>query len=646
MFDLFRSREKAMKYLLTAVLSIVALSMVITLVPGITNTPMADNDPNLARVCDANVTQGDIRTQVENFTRGGQLPPSMVASYLPIMIDTTIEQLGLSCVAAEKGLDISDQDLANEIRNSFSQLVNAKGEFDRKSYEMSLSRMGYTPAMFEERMKQQILLKRMEDMSTEGLFVPDADVQREYERRNVKIKLEYATVTPASMAGSIHPTDEEAAAYFKGSANSYKIPAKRQYTVVYADQEKIGSTMTVGDDRLRTEYNRQLDRFRIPERAKVRHILILTQGLDDAGKKGALAKAQGIQKRAKGGEDFAKLAAEFSEDPGSKNNGGLYDFTPRNGTWVKPFEDAAFTQPIGQVGDVVTTDFGYHVMLVVARDAARVKPFEEVKGSIATEVQASAVQEAMQKAIDSARAEVIKTPNQLEQIAEKYHLYIIHSGGKLAANQGMPVLGQAGELTTAIFGAKLNEFTNVTKPQAGKLAFGRVDAIEDSRQATFEEVQGSVLKALTSMKSEQAAQAKVKEAASKLTAGEDFKSVAKFLGTEAKTSAEFGRDGAIEGVGDANAFAELFSKPVGSVVGPVNMMGQYVVAKSVDKVEPSPEQFKTMRAGIVEGLKKKMATERYMLFKDSVTQYLLAKGKIKRNQKAIESLIQAYMRRS
>lgn len=646
MFDLFRSREKAMKYLLTAVLSVVALSMVITLVPGITNPTNIDaNDQSLAHVCNAQVTQGDIRTQVDNLTRGQKLPPQMVSSYLPIIIDTTIENLGLSCVALEKGLDVSDQDLADEIRNAMPNLMNAKGEFDKRSYEMGVQRMGYTVPMFEERMKQQILLKRMQDLSTEGVIVPPAEVQKEYERRNIKIKIQYATMTSASLAGTIHPSDDELQAYFKTSpGNKYTRPAKREYTVVYADQDKIGSTLTIADDKLRAEYNRQIDRYRLPERSKVRHILILTQGLNDADKKKALDKIQGLQKRAKGGEDFGKLAKEFSEDPGSKDKGGVYDFTPHNGTWVKPFEDAAFNQPVGEVGPVVTTEFGYHVIEVMAREQARVKPFEEVKGVLANEVQSAQVQDAMQKAVDSARAEMIKNPSQIEQIAEKYHLDVVKTGGKLQANQPMPVLGMATELINAAFAVKLNEFTTVTKPQAGKLAFAKVDAIEDSRPATFDEVRPQVVAALTNMKAEQAAQAKVKEASAKLSAGEDFKSVAKFLGTDAKTSAELGRDSAIEGVGDANAVADLFTKPVGSVVGPISVMGQFLVAKSIDRVEPSADQFATMRPAIVEAMKKKMANERYMLFKDSVMQHLLAKGKIKRNQKAIEALITAYLR--
>ena len=646
MFDLFRSREKAMKYLLTAVLSIVAISMVITLVPGITNSnSFNDNDQNLAHVCNASVTQGDIRTQVNDITRGGKLPPQMVSSYLPIIIDGQIENLGLSCVAQEEGLDVSDQDLSDEIRNAMPNLMSPKGEFDKRSYEAGVQRMGYTVPMFEERMKQQILLKRMQDLAVEGIVVAPGDVQREYERRNVKIKLEYATVTAVSLAGSIHPTEDELQAFFKTAPNKYMVPAKREYTVVYADQEKIGSTLTLDDAKLRAEYNRQLDRFRLPERAKVRHILIMSQGLADAQKKTMLEKAQGLLKRVKAGEDFGKLAKEFSEDPGSKDKGGEYDFTPR-GAWVKPFEEAAFNMNIGQISDIVTTDYGYHIIQVLAREPARVKPYDDVKGSLANEVQSVQVQEAMQKSIDSARVEALKNPSQLEQIVEKYHLDIVKSGGKLQANQPMPVLGMASELINAIFAVKLNEFTTVTKPQAGKLAFARVDAIEDTRTAQFEDVRGRVTAAFTTMKSEEIAQAKVKEAAAKLSAGEDFKSVAKFLGTEAKTSTEIGRDGAIEGVGDANSFAELFSKPVGAVVGPVSMMGQFVVAKSIEKKEPPADQLATMRPAIVESLKKKMANERYMLFKDSIMQHLLKEGKVKRNQKAIDALVQSYLRNS
>ena len=98
-------------------------------------------------------------------------------------------------------MDISDQDLADLIRNSIPGLVNAQGEFDKQAYEARLQQVGMTVPIYEERMKQQLLLKRMTDLATEGIFLcAPAEVQKEYERRNVKIKIEYATVTAASLA--------------------------------------------------------------------------------------------------------------------------------------------------------------------------------------------------------------------------------------------------------------------------------------------------------------------------------------------------------------------------------------------------------------------------------------------------------------
>jgi parvulin-like peptidyl-prolyl isomerase len=88
----------------------------------------------------------------------------------------------------------------------------------------------------------------------------------------------------------------------------------------------------------------------------------------------------GILERAKAGEDFAELAKEYSEDPGSKQNGGLYQDFAR-GVMVKPFEEAAFGVPIGEVSDIVETQFGFHILKIEGRKKED-KPFEEVKDQL------------------------------------------------------------------------------------------------------------------------------------------------------------------------------------------------------------------------------------------------------------------------
>ncbi|HSQ79439.1 MAG TPA: peptidylprolyl isomerase [Candidatus Bathyarchaeia archaeon] len=143
--------------------------------------------------------------------------------------------------------------------------------------------------------------------------------------------------------------------------------------------------------------------------ASVRHILILTQGKTDAEKAAAKAKIEGILAEAKAGADFAELAKKYSEDPGSKDNGGLYENFSR-GQMVKPFEDAAFTVPVGQLSGVVETSFGYHIIKVIDRKK-ETRPFEAVKAELEARLkqtqQGKVVQDYIQGLKDKAKIKVI-----------------------------------------------------------------------------------------------------------------------------------------------------------------------------------------------------------------------------------------------
>jgi parvulin-like peptidyl-prolyl isomerase len=145
-------------------------------------------------------------------------------------------------------------------------------------------------------------------------------------------------------------------------------------------QEVLSAKAAISEDDLRRAYEAE-------KTASVRHILLLTQGKPDAEKPEIRKKLEGILARARAGEDFAGLAKEFSEDPGSKDNGGLYEDKGR-GTWVKPFEDAAFSVPIGQISDIVETTYGYHVIKVENRKK-ETATFEEVKAQLEAQLRDS-----------------------------------------------------------------------------------------------------------------------------------------------------------------------------------------------------------------------------------------------------------------
>jgi len=134
--------------------------------------------------------------------------------------------------------------------------------------------------------------------------------------------------------------------------------------------KKLDSMTQVTEDKIQQAYNKD-------KTASVRHILLLTQGKSDTEKLEAHKKMEELLARARNGEDFAAMAKEYSEDPGSKENGGLYEDFER-GSMVKPFEDAAFSVPVGEISDIVETSYGYHILLIVDRKR-ETRPLDEVR---------------------------------------------------------------------------------------------------------------------------------------------------------------------------------------------------------------------------------------------------------------------------
>lgn len=143
-------------------------------------------------------------------------------------------------------------------------------------------------------------------------------------------------------------------------------------------EDTLANAVKVTEEDIQKLYNED-------KTASVRHILLLTQGLSDSAKKAVRVKAEDLLKRAKAGENFESLTKEYSEDPGSKDNGGLYEDV-EHGQMVKPFEDACFSVPVGQTSDIVETNFGYHIIKVIERKK-ETQPLDKVRSRLESTVQ-------------------------------------------------------------------------------------------------------------------------------------------------------------------------------------------------------------------------------------------------------------------
>lgn len=639
MFDLFRSRDKAMKYLLSGVLGLVALSMVITLIPGYGSAPKAQ-DTVVAEVGKEPIYAREVQVQLRGMIKNRNLPPEMIDLYVPQLVDQMISERALAYQAKKMGFEVTESEQANAIRSILAQLF-PNGTFDRAVYERFLSDQGYTIAQFEENIRKNLLLLKLRNIALEGVVVTPEEVAAEYHRRNDKVAVDYVAIDSSKYKSQVSVTPQEEMDYFNLHRPNFTTNEKRSMELLIADEAKIGSAINVSDNDLRKAYQANLDHYRTPERVKVRHILIKTTDKPKEEVPKLEAKANDLLKQLKGGADFAELAKKNSEDPGSGQKGGDLGWVTR-GQMVKNFEDATFSTPVKQLSGVVKTEYGFHILEVLDKEQARVKPFEEVKNDIASEMKRQTVFDRMQAVIEQARAQLTKDPKSAQQIANSLNLIYVKAD-KIEPNQSVPEVGTNQELQGAIATLRPTEVTPVVQLSPSRLGIAEVTDVEPVRPAEFKEVESKVKEQLQAQKANQLAQEKIMQASSKFNApGADFKQVAKELGLEIKTTAPFNSDGAAEGIGPASTVAEAFRKPVGAAFGPVNASDKLFFCRVASKESAADAGLAAARSDILLTLKRKKASDRKELFEDGILEQLVKDGVVKKYPDAIKRLEASY----
>jgi peptidyl-prolyl cis-trans isomerase C len=149
---------------------------------------------------------------------------------------------------------------------------------------------------------------------------------------------------------------------------------------------EVHSQITISEDEMKRFYLDNIQAFQQPEMVRASHILVATRDMkenrpfNEPEKRAALIKAEALLKRARAGEDFAQLVTNFSEDPGSKQHGGIYAFA--RGQMALEFETAAFALQPGQISDVIETGYGYHIIKLLDRRPVRTIPYETAQDRV------------------------------------------------------------------------------------------------------------------------------------------------------------------------------------------------------------------------------------------------------------------------
>jgi peptidyl-prolyl cis-trans isomerase D len=636
MFDLFRSRAKAVRIMLGAMLAIVAVSMLLYLIPG-TGITAADssNDQVIAEIGKSTVTVGQVQQQLRNVLQNRQLPPEFAATYIPQLVDQAIAERAVAYEAEQLGFRVSDRDLATTLR-SF-QFANLPADQYQQYVEQQY---GTTVPDFEENVRALAYEDSLTMIVAEGIIITPAEAEAEYRRRNQKIKVDYIAFSASKTMADMKPTPEEINAYFARNKGFYNVPETRDVQFVVADQAKVADTIQITDAQIQDYYNAHRDEYRTPERVKARHILLSTANKPKEEVPKIQAQAEALLKQIKAGGDFAELAKKNSQDPGSAQKGGDLGWVSR-GQMVKPFEDAAFSLKPNEISNVVTTEYGFHIVQVLERQPAHLQTLDEVKPAIVLALKSQTVFDRMQELADKARAELVKSPQNAQQIATQLNLEFVTVPGY---RPGTPIvqLGNDPQVGASLQGMKAGEVSQVI--QAGnKLAVAVVTGIKPPHPAELAEVEAQVRQGYLQGESNRIVTEKAAKAAELLKQnGGDLKAVAKAVGGEVKSTDFFTSSGAAEGLGSASVIADYFGKPVGTTFGPLPASGQTIVGKVADRQDADMSKFAQERDTIIEQLKGKKKTDRLGLLQDSILADLIQRGKVKKHQAVIDRLVSQY----
>jgi peptidyl-prolyl cis-trans isomerase D len=641
MFDLFRSRDKSVRILLGVMLLLVAASMLVYLIPGgFGGGANASGEDVIAAVGNDKITTTDLQRAVQRITRGqANLPKGLLAMYVPSLVNQLIESKAMAYRAKSMGLDISDAELADRIQAEVAPALG--GKFDFKVYQSILSQQGMTVADFEKEQREAMLGARLENAETQALIISDADARAEYERKNLKIGLEYIQFDPKSFASKVNKDPAALKAYFDKNRAQFRTPEKRDVDLIVGNTIDFLQAANVADSQLQQQYQENIDSYRTPDRVRVRHILIKTQGKSKEEAAKLKERAEDVLKQLQHGGDFAELAKKYSDDTGTAVKGGELGWITRGQT-VPGFEKTAFGQNPGQTSGLVETEYGFHIIQTEEKQAAHTQTFDEVKPQLLMDAKKQIATDNLQKAVDSAHTEISRAPSQAEAIAKKYNLKFFKVDNVVTATS-LPEVNTPPQLMNAIFAAAKNTTTDITNIDAqGKSAFAVVTNVLPPHDSDFASVQADVLKKYIDAESTRLAEEAAKAAAERARKGESLAAIAKTYGAPVKTAAPFTVDGAAEGIGSASLLAAAFHDQVGGIVGPVATASGQFVCRVSERQPADMTKFAANKAAIVASLQQERQAIQQPLFRDSVVSDLKRRGKIKINQATLNRVISSF----
>ncbi len=509
-------------------------------------------------------------------------------------LDQLIDR-ALMLQAAEKlSIQVSDDELAQSI-GSIGAFQTA-GVFDNQRYLSMLSRTQLTPEAFEVQQREAMVINKLQGFISGNIKVSDTEAQQWYKWNNTEVDLDYVLIEPQQIK-NIKPTAEEIQSHFEANKEKYKTDPELKIRYLYLNPQNYLDKLKILEEDIADYYESNLDKFRTPQTVQARHILMrVDQNATPEQVKDARQRIVDVLKLARDGQDFAELAAEYSEGPTKSKGGDLGTF--RRQDMVKPFSDKAFSMQAGEISEPVRTDFGWHIIKVEKVNPATVQSLDEARTEIEDKLKAD---RSRNLAYDEAEAVFDATfeGQQFIDIAKERGLKMINTDF-FTQKKGPAGTQNARQLAEAAFKLPLNEVSEIQDLGNG---YYLIEALEKrpAQIPELKDVEAEVKKDLIKEKKDAEALRQAQSILTELENDTTLTAAADKLNLKAQTTGLFKRNDSIPGIGYESEIAGAAFKLSDSDAfhkEPIKGQKGVYVIKFKDRKEPSLEGFEKEKSDI------------------------------------------------
>ena len=505
------------------------------------------------------------------------------------VINDLVQDALIGQQARREGVVVTDDELRARIQQV--RAFQEDGRFSRDRYLMVLRNVHIDAADFESDQRRDLVRRKMEGLVKDGVKVSPDELVQVYAFRKDRVRAAWASVETAPLMATVTVADADLEPYLKAHQAQFTRPERRKLQLAVASPKAFAEAVT--DAAAEAYYNEHPTEFEKPKRLHAAHVLVRVPpvGGSDAEAK-SRAKVEDVIKRAKAGEDFAKLARESSDDTGTAPQGGDLGFVGP-GEMVPQFEEALFRLRKGEITPApVRTPFGYHAIKVLDVQEGGKSPYKEVAAKIKEKLLAERSDRAA-----AAKAEQARGPLQAAKdfAAEAKNLGVEARTATMTRGDGLEGIGRDPALEEAVFGLGVGGVASPIKT-AGGYVVAKVTEIMPAGVPPLAEIRNEVSEAIRRDKAGELAMTKAKTVAAAGREG-DLAAAAKKEGASTGDTGFFSR---AEPPKDKSALpgtvlVAALQTGAGQVAEPIRTGGAVYVVKVLERQPADPKGLETER---------------------------------------------------